>query len=74
MHERIGAPPAEPCAPAQAALVSLLQTLVPEGEQHDLRDCGIATLPLAQLNGTPTNASPSHDAPTAAEEEKALCP
>jgi hypothetical protein len=23
---------------------------LPEGERHDLRDCGIATLPLAQLN------------------------
>jgi hypothetical protein len=31
--------------------VALLQVLLPEGERRYLRDCGIATLPLAQLNG-----------------------
>jgi hypothetical protein len=30
--------------------VALLQVLLPEGERRYLRDCGIATLPLAQLN------------------------
>jgi hypothetical protein len=33
-----------------AALVALLQVMLPEGERRYLRDCGIATLPLAQLN------------------------
>jgi hypothetical protein len=37
-------------AQAQAALVALLRVLLPEGERRYLRDCGIATLPLAQLN------------------------
>jgi hypothetical protein len=35
---------------ASAALVALLQVLLPEGKPRYLRDCGIATLPLAQLN------------------------
>jgi hypothetical protein len=30
--------------------VALLQVLIPEGERRYLRDCGILTLPLAQLN------------------------
>jgi hypothetical protein len=30
--------------------VALLQVLLPAGEQRYLRDCGILTLPLAQLN------------------------
>jgi hypothetical protein len=30
--------------------VALLQVLLPEGERRYLRDCGIMTLPLAQLN------------------------
>jgi hypothetical protein len=30
--------------------VALLRVLLPEGERRYLRDCGIATLPLAQLN------------------------
>jgi hypothetical protein len=30
--------------------VVLLQVLLPEGERRYLRDCGILTLPLAQLN------------------------
>jgi hypothetical protein len=30
--------------------VALLQVLLPAGERRYLRDCGIATLPLAQLN------------------------
>jgi hypothetical protein len=30
--------------------VALLQVLLPEGERRYLRDCGITTLPLAQLN------------------------
>jgi hypothetical protein len=37
-------------AQAQAALVALLQVLLPEGERRYLRDVGIATLPLAQMN------------------------
>jgi hypothetical protein len=44
-HERSGAPQAEPCTQASAALVSLLQTLLPEGERHDLGECGIARCP-----------------------------
>jgi hypothetical protein len=43
-------PEAETCAQAQAALVALLRVLLPEGERRYLRDAGIATLPLAQLN------------------------
>jgi hypothetical protein len=35
---------------AGAALVALLQVLFPDGKPRYLRDCGIATLPLAQLN------------------------
>jgi hypothetical protein len=35
---------------AGAALVALLRVLLPEGERRYLRDCGIATRPLAQLN------------------------
>jgi hypothetical protein len=35
---------------AGAALVALLRVLLPEGERRYLRDYGIATLPLAQLN------------------------
>jgi hypothetical protein len=35
---------------AGAALVALLQVLFPEGKPRYLRDCGITTLPLAQLN------------------------
>jgi hypothetical protein len=35
---------------AGAALVALLQVLFPEGKPRYLRDCGIPTLPLAQLN------------------------
>jgi hypothetical protein len=35
---------------AGAALVALLQALLPEGKPRYLRDCGITTLPLAQLN------------------------
>jgi len=35
---------------AGAALVALLRVLLPEGERRYLRDCGIARLPLAQLN------------------------
>jgi hypothetical protein len=35
---------------AGKALVALLQVLLPEGERRYLRDCGIATLPLAHLN------------------------
>ncbi len=31
--------------------MALLQVLLPEGERRYLRDCGILTLPLAQLNG-----------------------
>jgi hypothetical protein len=38
-----------PEAPA-AALVGLLSVLLPAGERRYLRDCGIMTLPLAQLN------------------------
>jgi hypothetical protein len=30
--------------------VALLRVLLPAGERRYLRDCGIATLPLAQLN------------------------
>jgi hypothetical protein len=30
--------------------VALLRVMLPEGERRYLRDCGIATLPLAQLN------------------------
>jgi hypothetical protein len=30
--------------------VALLQVLLPAGERRYLRDCGITTLPLAQLN------------------------
>jgi len=30
--------------------VALLSALLPEGERRYLRDCGIVTLPLAQLN------------------------
>jgi hypothetical protein len=30
--------------------VALLQVMLPEGERRYLRDVGIATLPLAQLN------------------------
>jgi hypothetical protein len=30
--------------------VALLSVLLPEGERRYLRDCGILTLPLAQLN------------------------
>jgi hypothetical protein len=37
-------------AQAQAALVALLQLLLPEGERRYLRDFGIMTLPLAHLN------------------------
>jgi len=36
---------------ACAALVALLQVLLPEGKPRYLRNVGIATLPLAQLNG-----------------------
>jgi hypothetical protein len=35
---------------ACAALVALPQILLPEGKPRYLRDCGITTLPLAQLN------------------------
>jgi hypothetical protein len=35
---------------ACAALVALLQVLLPEGKPRYLRDCGITTLPLAHLN------------------------
>jgi hypothetical protein len=35
---------------ATTALVALLRVLLPAGEQRYLRDVGIATLPLAQLN------------------------
>jgi hypothetical protein len=35
---------------ATAALLALLQMLLPEGKPRYLRDCGISTLPLAQLN------------------------
>jgi hypothetical protein len=35
---------------AGAALVALLQVLLPEGKPRYLRDAGIATLPLVQLN------------------------
>jgi hypothetical protein len=35
---------------AGAALVALLQVLLPEGKPRYLRDTGIATLPLVQLN------------------------
>lgn len=35
---------------AQAALVTLLRVMLPAGKRRYLRDCGIATLPLAQLN------------------------
>jgi hypothetical protein len=35
---------------ACAALVALLRVLLPEGKPRYLRDCGITTLPLAQLN------------------------
>jgi hypothetical protein len=35
---------------ATAALVALLRVLLPEGERRYLRDVGIRTLPLAQLN------------------------
>jgi hypothetical protein len=37
-------------AGAGTALVALLQVMLPEGERRYLRDYGIATLPLAQLN------------------------
>jgi hypothetical protein len=30
--------------------VALLSVLLPEGERRYLRDCGLVTLPLAQLN------------------------
>jgi hypothetical protein len=30
--------------------VALLRVMLPEGERRYLRDCGIMTLPLAQLN------------------------
>lgn len=30
--------------------MALLSVLLPEGERRYLRDCGITTLPLAQLN------------------------
>jgi len=30
--------------------VALLQVMLPEGERRYLRDCGLLTLPLAQLN------------------------
>jgi hypothetical protein len=35
---------------ACAALLALLQVLLPEGKPRYLRDCGITMLPLAQLN------------------------
>jgi hypothetical protein len=35
---------------AGTALVALLRVLLPEGKPRYLRDCGITTLPLAQLN------------------------
>ena len=35
---------------AGTALLALLQVLLPEGKPRYLRDCGIATLPLAQVN------------------------
>jgi hypothetical protein len=43
-------PEAEACARATAALVALLQVMLPEGERRYLRDCGITTLPPAPLN------------------------
>jgi hypothetical protein len=43
-------PEADHGAQAGAVLLALLQVLLPEGEPRYLRDCGIATLPLAQLN------------------------
>ncbi len=30
--------------------MALLQVMLPEGERRYLRDCGLLTLPLAQLN------------------------
>jgi hypothetical protein len=43
-------PDTRPSDGAGAALVALLRVLLPEGERRYLRDCGIRTLPLAQLN------------------------
>src|SRR5262249_44302204 len=43
-------PETRPSEGAGAALVALLQVLLPEGERRYLRDVGITTLPLAHLN------------------------
>jgi hypothetical protein len=43
-------PDTRPGDAATAALVALLQVLLTEGERRYLRDCGIVTLSLAQLN------------------------
>jgi hypothetical protein len=43
-------PDRRPSDAATAALLALLQMLLPEGKPRYLRDYGIATLPLAQLN------------------------
>jgi hypothetical protein len=43
-------PAGQPGDAATAALVALLQVLLPEGKPRYLRDVGITTLPLAQLN------------------------
>jgi hypothetical protein len=43
-------PDGQPGALATAALVALLRVLLPEGTRRYLRDLGITTLPLAQLN------------------------
>jgi hypothetical protein len=43
-------PAADHGAKATAALVALLRVLLPEGERRYLRDYGLTTLPLAQLN------------------------
>jgi hypothetical protein len=44
-------PEGRPSDAATAAFVALLRVLLPEGERRYLRDVGITTLPLAQLNG-----------------------
>jgi hypothetical protein len=46
-------PDGRPSDAATAALLALLQGLLPEGKPRYLRDVGITTLPLVQLNAVP---------------------
>jgi hypothetical protein len=50
LTQRGTSPDTRPCDGAGTALVALLQGLLPTGKPRYLRDCGITTLPLAQLN------------------------